>query len=110
MDNVIVLSRLNLVPDIDGDTPLVVLEEISRCHNVPDVINRHAVAFYTDVQNNPIGTVHDPIRNDEWSTIAQYINPDQPWSIPELQEAYTFIRGWEHHEHRNPHNEFTFGQ
>ncbi len=110
MDNVIVLSRLNLVPSIDDDTPLIVLMEISCCHSISHVISRHATAFFTDVQNNPIGAVHDPICSDEWSIVAQYVNPYQPWTIPELQDAYNFLQGWEHHEHRMPHNEFTFGQ
>ena len=104
MDNAIVLSRLNLIPEIDENTPLVVLEEISLCHKIP-----YDEMFVDNVRNKPIGIVHEPVQNNEWSIIAQYINPNETWPIPELQDAYNFIKDWANHIDRRPHNDFTFG-
>ncbi len=109
MDNVVILTRLDLVPDIDEDTPLVVLEEISYCHNVPHVVSRHNAIFFVNITDNPIGTVHDPVHNDEWSTVARYVNPGQDWSILDLQRAYDYLLSWQRTEQPVAPKNFTFG-
>ncbi len=109
MDNVITLTRLNCIRTIDEDTPLVVLQEISRCHGVPFVLSRHNAVFYTTIRDKPIGIVHNPVHNDEWSIIAQYVNPDQEWSVAELQTAYNYLQNWSNDAQPVPPEHFTFG-
>jgi hypothetical protein len=105
----IILSRLNLVPEIDENTPIVVLEEISICHRVPFVVSKHITVFLNDVRNKPIGTISNPIVNSDWTTIARYVNPNEHWSIQNLNTAYEFLSGWEGQRQLLPPRSFTFG-
>ena len=100
------LTRLNLIPFIDKDTPEAVILEISQCHNIQYTGDDEA--FHESVLNNPVGEVHAPVSNDEWETVAQYVNPNQEWSQQELRFAYDYLLTWENREKVAPY-EFTFG-
>jgi hypothetical protein len=93
--DLVTLSRLNIVEDIDENTPELVLQEIALCHQLPSILCRAPQALIREVRNKPIGVVHNPPHPEDWKTIAYYVNPEQVWSLEQLEIAYEWLRSWE---------------
>ncbi len=92
------LSRLNVTGDLDDpNIPLVVLNEIAKCHGIPPInINSETVQqFHERVVNNPIGRInYPPSTPEDYPKLVRYINPDEEWSERGLLKAFTHLQNW----------------
>ena len=103
------ISRLNIIDKIDSTTPICVLTEMLKCHDIdldPTKVNPYSIKQY--LLNKPIG--HFISFSESIHYIAKYVNPNVSWNRQDLFQAWTFLKKWENPNEFQAPNYFTFGQ
>jgi hypothetical protein len=95
MSDIVLLSRLNLLPIINNNTPIVVLEEIALCHNILYHKNMYINEFIQEIGKKPIGFIHIPFSENEMNIVCKYVNPNVKWTLDTLRYAFQYLYNWE---------------
>jgi len=86
--NVYKMSRLEVCEEIDENTPIVVLREISEAHSIPLLINTILGSKYVvdefSAKIRPF-YFHRPLKDEEISDALRFVNPHISWTREQLQ-------------------------
>ena len=98
-----ILNRLDIINDIDSNTPKIVIQEICESHLIKinekylnDKISTYLNRVIHKIYNYPKITIYGEYKRDlnSLKKIATYVNGKCQWKIKSLLKAFNFLQSF----------------